>query len=436
MSEKDTDITSVKQRKSFKEVLSNNLGLKILSVVFAVLLWCYVVSETNPVRNMTYKDIEITVTGLEKLSSHKLIPLDDLSQKLPTVKVNLNVPYREISNMSPSNVVVTLDLGGITQEGTYKDVPLKVKVGNTDVTVGSYSPSSVDVVVQKIATAQIPVVIITSGKLPQNLYKGEPTVSPQTLVINGPESYISCISRAQVNVDLAKMTDGFVAAMQYTFVDNDGNEVSGANITVDQNSVLVDMGILSKKDVPIDFISGIKNADKLAEGYVLEQSGITSSISTVTVIGKKEKLDEIDKIYINDIDVTGLDATTHTVDAELIIPEDVRILETVRPVISLDIQQKQITREFEKDIEYKYDPELQVPHNLPDAKVKVTISGNYFEVNAVKQEDIKVIADLNGLAAGLHNVNVIATIEQANAFTLTVEPQTVVVMLQDSTQAG
>ncbi len=431
MSEKDIDINGMKQRRSFREVISHNLGLKILSVIFAVLLWCYVVSETNPIRSMTYKEVEITVAGLDQLKEKKLIPLDDLSEKLPTVKVNLNVPYREISTMSQSNIVVTLDLSGITQEGTYKDVPLKVKVANTDVTVGSFSPSSVDVVVQKIATSEIPITISATGKLPDHLYRGTPTVKPQTLQISGPESYITCISRARVDVDLAKMTDGFESAMQYTFIDKDGNEVSSANIDTDSDTVLVNMGILTKKIVPIEFLSRIKNMDKLAEGYEIKETDIRSSIDSVTVIGTKDKLDELDKIYINDIDVTGFDANNKTVDAELIVPEGVRVLEPIRPVISFNVRQKQITKEFEKEVEYKYDAELQMPNNFPNATVKVSVKGNYFDVLAVEQGDIKVIADLNGLGVGLHNVNLAVQMPNQNNFEITVDPAVVVVELNE-----
>lgn len=87
---------NIKQHRSIREILRHNAGLKILSVVFAILLWCYVVSQTNPIRSITYNDIQINITGMGELTSQRLIPLEALRASLPGVRVTLNVPYREL----------------------------------------------------------------------------------------------------------------------------------------------------------------------------------------------------------------------------------------------------------------------------------------------------------------------------------------------------
>ena len=418
---------TITRRRSFKDVLTHNLGLKILSLFFAVLLWCYVVNQTNPIRVRTYNDVAITVAGMDVLEAQKLIPLEVLRTKLPKVSVTLNVPHREIASVSSANIDVSLDLSGITEAGKYQ-IPLKVKSGNSEVTVNSYTPSSVEVIIEDIAYAEVPVSITTVGRLPEGLYKGTATSDPQTLQISGPESYISCITRAQVEVDLALMTDGYAASMQYTYVDKDGNSVNGDNITANKDTVLVNMGILSKKTVPLEFLTCLKNADKLKEGYGIAEA--VSSMDSVTVVGSKEILDNIDKMYIQDIDLTDLGPETTSLSAAILVPEGVQLLSQAQPTISITIAEKRTSKDFNVDIEYTNNSGKNMQYDV--SSVKVTVSGGYFALLDLTEENISVIADTTGLEAGSHKVRLEVKLDQADPLiTLSATPETVAVTITD-----
>ena len=41
----------------------NNLLLKIMSVIFAFIIWSYVMAAENPVREITVKDVKVTYIG-------------------------------------------------------------------------------------------------------------------------------------------------------------------------------------------------------------------------------------------------------------------------------------------------------------------------------------------------------------------------------------
>ena len=424
MSEMNSDI-NIQRTRTFKDAITHNFGLKLLSVIFAILLWFYVVNETNPIKVRHYDNITISIVGTEELSAQKLIPLESLRNILPQAKVSLNVPHSEVSTISAANIEVTLDLSGIKSPGKYQ-VPLKVKSGNADVTVASFSPASIEVVIDELASAVVPVSISTIGKLPDNLYKGAPQTDPVTLQISGPESYISCITRAQIEVDLSAMTDGFVASMQYVYLDKDGNPVSGDNIDANRDVVLVDMGILSKKTVPLEYLSSLKNTDKMMEGYSIAE--VTSSIDSVTIIGDGATLDNINRIFIEDIDMTGIGPETASLDAVMIVPEGVQLLNTKQPVLSFDIVEKQISKEIIVDIEYITNAEYSAVADVLQAKI--TVRGGYFTVSAMTSEDVFVKADTTSLEAGLNTVKLNVSLREINPLlTVTAEPDTVQVTL-------
>ena len=406
---------NIKQHRSIREILRHNAGLKILSVVFAILLWCYVVSQTNPIRSITYNDIQINITGMGELTSQRLIPLEALRASLPGVRVTLNVPYRDLSGVSSAVADVSLDLSGITAPGKYT-VPLRVKSGSSDITVSSFSPSSVEIEIEELASAVVPVSLRTTGTLPDDLYKGEASLSPETLQISGPSSYISRIIQAQITVDLSLMRDGYA------------NTVKSANITADKDAVLVDMGILCKKTVPVEYAGGLKNTDKLITGY--ELTGISPENSAVTVVGREQALKNIDRIYIRDIDLTGAGPELTSVKAELIQPDGVTILESLQQNVNITVSDKHVSRQYTVKISFINNAGRAVTASLDTARV--TVSGGYFALENIGADNITVFADTTSLAPGQHDVRLSALLTNGNPLvTVDVSPETVSVHISD-----
>ena len=59
MSEMNSDI-NIQRTRTFKDTVTHNFGLKLLSVIFAILLWFYVVNCTRQEKNF---DISFKVVG-------------------------------------------------------------------------------------------------------------------------------------------------------------------------------------------------------------------------------------------------------------------------------------------------------------------------------------------------------------------------------------
>lgn len=418
--------TAVRKHRTFGETVSHNFWLKVLALLFSILLWSYVINETNPVRSKIFSDLPITVNGLSELQGQRLVPLEDLSVKLPRMSVTLNIPHKELGNVNASSIQIYIDLSRVTATGR-QTVPVNVVCNNADVSVAHYSPQNVEIVIDELASAIIPVRLNTSGSLPENLYQNEAQVQPKTISISGPQEYVSRITQAQVNVDLARMTDGYSASMPYIFVNQDGQAINAANITADTEAVLVDMNILSKKTVPIEYASKLLGKDALAEGYELRSA--TLSRNTVTIVGTAQTLSEISQLVIAPVDLTGLDDSTGTLEAELSVPDGVTVLGDTHVQLRLDIAEKTELRSYQIRVLYQ---NAMLGYTSKTETVTVVLRGKYFTLAGVSERDIFVIADLAGLQAGTHQVKLEAKIN-AHVPNVTVElaPSEVTVELKN-----
>ena len=83
--------------------LARNPFLKLLSLVFAIILWAMVMSQTNPDRTKVVYDVPLEITGLTELNARGL-SLATESDELPsTVDVHLEVPMNDLSRATTDN---------------------------------------------------------------------------------------------------------------------------------------------------------------------------------------------------------------------------------------------------------------------------------------------------------------------------------------------
>lgn len=397
--------TNMPKKSKFSErplisYITNNFWLKIFSLIFALLLWSYVINENDPERTKTFSEQPIYVTGTEALLNNQLIPLEDLSVKLPEVNVVISVKHTKYSTATASNIDISIDLSRITSPGIHS-VPVRVVSNNPDVTILSYSVETVDVAIDELASAIVPLKLITAGTLPANLYRSEPVITPATVQISGPKTYISKIAQAQINVDLSQITDGYSASLPFTYVDSEGNKISSNSISASTSVALVDMGIKSLKTVSLDYNSALINLDKMAEGYILKAANISQP--TITIIGNADKLQQIDKISIKSIDLTGVSESIYDINVEPILPDGIEIYNPSAITLDITVAEETITRNFDVPITFINVPGLLMPQSNVD-HVTVKVTGSYFTVKNLTANDIKAVVDLSGKMPGTNQV--------------------------------
>jgi YbbR domain-containing protein len=96
-------------------LLKNNLLLKIMAVLFAVVLWSYVLAQTNPVREKSVDNVSVSYVNI----ADGLAISNTLSQIVSTVDVSFEVKQNDIKYVNSSSVKASVDLSNISGPGEY-----------------------------------------------------------------------------------------------------------------------------------------------------------------------------------------------------------------------------------------------------------------------------------------------------------------------------
>ncbi len=406
-----------KPARPLQSYLTNNMVLKLLSIVFAIILWNFVITETNPARTKNITEITVTASGLDELASRGLTTRDDLSANPITVAVKVSVAHSDYKFINENAISASIDLTKVTKEGS-NNLPVIISFNNIgDVSLVSVTPSSVNLTIDKLVSKDVPVSIRTSGELTPGLVSVNPEY-PETVSITGASYYVDRIASAVVDIDLASLNDGDIVSSVCRFEDESGNAIrfNGIRITAD-------MDIQTLKEVPIELENTVINIDQVAKGY--QFNGITAG--KVVICGHRETVDKITAVVPDPIDLTGKDASFTEAPLTFTLPEGISLApgqET--PVAQIDIIEAQQTVTVERSITVSgLTPGLTASisngsvtrritaDGVIDLKATVTLTGPASSLNEIDTNDVIVRLSLLQKEAGTYDLQPVIVLSSA-----------------------
>ena len=306
---------SKKNSRPFPSYISNNFVLKLISLVFAIILWSFVTNSTNPDRVKTLKDVPVVLQGLEVLEEKGLTVRDDFEKLMPTVTVKVNVKNSDYKMVDKSVVFVSVDVSEIVKDGPNSVSVVPTFTNMVNVSLASVEPQAFNITIDKILEKEVDVSLNLTGELNKDLVSVNPQYDKK-VKITGSSYYVERITDAIVDIDLSTLKDGDIISQNCRFTDIEGNAIkfSGSRITVD-------MDIQTKKEVSITTANAVLNTDKVAKGYQFE----SISAGKIVVCGHISDLQKITEVGIQPIDVKGKDATFTSAPVELILPEGISV---------------------------------------------------------------------------------------------------------------
>ncbi len=120
-----------------KNLVTKNIGLKIIAIVFAIMLWGYVMAEINPVQPKVVSDVPISIDGTTDLMNNRHLIIVEETRGSADVTVASNINNH--SKLNSSRVNCSVSVATITAAGTYS-LPVDASVQNDLGTVESVSP--------------------------------------------------------------------------------------------------------------------------------------------------------------------------------------------------------------------------------------------------------------------------------------------------------
>ena len=407
--------------------LSNNLWLKLLSVVLALFLWSYVISTTPSItRDKTLSDISITVTGQSVLEdSRGLAVLTDLNA-LESVRVRVRVSQSSYAQVTSDNVRVELDLSSIRQEGKQS---VRLQGSTTYGSVVEVYPQYIDLEVEKRDQRYVPVNVELTGVDTTSYWYSVSSRNPSQVVVSGPTSLVKTVSSAQVLLDVSGLTETHSWEEGFQLLDAQQQEIPGA-LSVSTSSVRVTVEVY-----PIRVLTLSQEADQLTsgqvpEGYRVDQVEVNPT--QVVVAAEQALLDGLTELTIEPVDLTGA-TQTFTAIAQVQTLKGIKYLSSDEVSVTVTISEQELTKRF-SNVSLNLENQPQGMRAVPSAKrVDVKVTGPYSLVSQLIREDIQATVALAGLTQGQYELPVEIAVDNYPDLACSAQPAAITVTVSQET---
>ena len=376
--------------------LLNNLGLKLISVMIAVVLWFLVVIADNPKETRTFANIPVTLTNVELLEKeNKVYEVLDNSD---SVRVTVEVPRSDLDKLRASDIVAEADVSRLTDINT---IPITYSVLNVGVDSDSVKGDH-DVVrlnIEQKVSKWVKVKYITKGEVAEGYIVADTTADQTLIEVSGPESAVNRIDHAGVEIDVAEATRSQSANVEVLLYDAENQVLEFENVLKNVNYVHMEVEVLAVKTVPVEVsASGTPAAGFLATGVV------ESNPAEVRIAGSASALGNISRIAIpkERIILDGAEGdVVNVINIRDLLPENVRLADS-------DFNGRVTVTAY---VEPEMERTLQIPKgnvnivNIPEElTAEISDKEEYFELKISGLEAVVSLEDQNAIA-GTADIN-------------------------------
>ncbi|MCH7700017.1 MAG: hypothetical protein IH865_13865, partial [Chloroflexi bacterium] len=316
-----------------------------------------------------------------------------------SVTVRVSGPESIVNDLTAEDFRATADLSDATTDNV--SVPVRIESTEPRVDVLEVSPSQVTVRLEDVTFRTVPVRTNLVGTPPRGFEVNQITASPEAAIITGPESLVNLVEAVEADLDLTGVRISFDQTLLLQGRDDQGGNVLGINIEPGSAVISVEIEQLefTSAFVVQPEITGIP-----ATGFSV--SAIEIEPPLVNVSGPAAVIQTIDPIVgiaTAPVSIDGANVdVVRTVTVQL--PEGTTVDQrqvTVRVVITTTAAA--LTFELPLDL-INVEPGL-----LPEVDqglIRVTLTGPLSLLAGVSAANIIAMADLDGLNAGEHTVEV------------------------------
>lgn len=301
-----------------RKKMLNNLGLKLISVVLAFVLWFLVVMADNPKATTSFSNIQVNLVNTELLEQeNKVYEILDNSD---IVRVTVEAPRNIINEIRAADIVAEADVSKLTEVNT---IAISYRLLNDNVEILGISGNH-DVVrlnVEEKASNWIDVRCNPVGEVAEG-YMIAGTTSDQTRIeVSGPKSAVESISYAELEIDVTGATAKQIAYVDVLLYDSEDNLLEVPSVSKNVDTMRVEVQVLATKEVPVR----LSPMGTPAEGY-LATSVVECEPSTVKIAGSSYTISGVNSINIPEekLDITGRDSNlVSVINLTEFLPENV-----------------------------------------------------------------------------------------------------------------
>ena len=386
-----------------KEKIFNNLSLKIVSAVFAVILWTVIVNIYDPNTSYTFSNITVQLVNTQSLTEKNYtFEVVDGGK----ISVTVSGPKSVVTDLKTSDIAATADLSKVTAFTDYVDIQVQVvKDGQVLNNVEAVPrTSALKLSIENRDTNTYAVNVNTTGTPANGYAVASTTTSPTYIKVTGPTSLVEGVASVGVDVDVSGAKGTVNTQSDINMYDSDGNIIANEELEMSSETADVIVEMARTKTVPVVVkTSGTPSQDCVVTGTSLSQTSVVTS-------GQQEALSKIDNITIpsSAVSVDGLsEDKTYTFKLTDYVPSGVKIVSDSRLQVTIKIS-KASTKTVHISSDAIKIENVSSGYNavIEGTGIDVIISGTGTMLENISATDITCNVNAAGLSAGTHSVDV------------------------------
>lgn len=388
-----------------KERIFNNLPLKILAVIVAIVLWIVIINVGDPSTRKTISGISVDLLNKDKLEEN------DYTYNVisgSSISIVVKGPQSIVNELKASDFSASADLSTVSPLSETADIEVKcLKDDVADDIDISVKNSVVQLSIDNKTYQDFPVEVSCTGTPADDYVVGDKSTSPATVRITGAESVIAKIAHVVVEYDVSGMNADISDVISPVLYDADGNMISADNLVLSRSNMNLTVQILPTKWVDVNYaVTGT-----VKEGYQLV--GCKPNLTSIQIAATKDELAKVTSIDIpaGTIDVSGLtDDKEFTVPLMNYLTENYMIVsETPQLVVAADVEPvitKRVTFNTSKITINNLAKDYKVTSitETGDTTVDISIIGVEKELDEINIKDLAPSIDLSGKTEGTYRI--------------------------------
>ena len=386
-----------------KKMLTNNLGLKLLSVIGAIMLWLIVMNIDDPYTYRDFSPIQVTMLNENVVTDQgKVYKIEDGSD---VISIRVWGKKSVLRELDITDFTATADM---QKNIKYNDlVGIEVTCSNKNIRSADINLSRENVVisVEDASSEQFNVVVKQNGKVADGYMIGTALPEQSLIQISGPASVIAKIKRVEVEIKTTGVNSDRTIHGKLNVLNSDGEAVDTTYLEYTGKNDGMDVAItmLRTKTVPLS----VGHTGTPAEGYSF--SSISYKPETVMIAGASDAISKITAILIPDeaINIDGISENQQqTIDITQYLPDGIRLADETDALIAVSVE-----------IEKKQGKTVTIPvsrigvQNVPagmevdfgdTSSIELVVMGTSSELAALDTEAIAVTLDVGHTRVGTY----------------------------------
>ena len=235
-------VMAISMKEFFSKITGNNLVIRILSVILAVVLWLFV-GYVNPEKEVVYRNITLHIRN--DTPENGLAVIDGADKVITVSILAKNIKHMTLNS---DNVTAWVDISHIKEPGQYsRSVTVMLPVD--DAVIKLITPATLTLTLEEVVNVSVPAVFVNEADLPENYYIK--SITPSAVEIKGAISNVEKVDRAEIYIDFMPVEHIITEDVEYVLYDMNNQVVDSKYIARVNDTLSVKVEVYEEKTVPI-----------------------------------------------------------------------------------------------------------------------------------------------------------------------------------------